>query len=86
MLRVFIQQLFLFLFPFLCYALWLWLSKRSNHPDRWSRGPIAWLTLAGLVLVIAGLVGMAMVDRAPEGTSYRPSEMRDGVFVPGRFE
>lgn len=86
MLRVILTQLLLFLLPFICYALWLWLSKRSRHPDSWSKGPIAWLTLAGLVLVISGLVGMAAFDKSPEGTSYRPSEMRDGVFVPGRFE
>ncbi|WP_428650788.1 DUF6111 family protein [Roseibium sp.] len=86
MLRIVFTQLLLFLIPFVCYGAWLWLSKKSRHPESWSRGPIAWLTLAGLALVIAGLVAMAQFDRAPEGTSYRPSEMRDGVFVPGRFE
>jgi len=86
MFRVFLAHLFLFFLPFFGYALWLWLSKKSNHPERWSKGPIAWLTLSGLVLVIAGLVGMATLTRSPDGANYIPSQMRDGVFVPGRYE
>ncbi|MFC6657498.1 hypothetical protein ACFQEX_19510 [Roseibium salinum] len=54
-------------------------QQRSKHPDSWTKGPIAWLTLAGLVLVIAGLVVMAVTDTSPEGKNFRPSEMRDGV-------
>lgn len=86
MFRVFLAHLFLFLLPFFGYALWLWLSKKSHHPDRWSKGPIAWLTLSGLVLVIAGLVGMASFKQSPEGANFIPSQMRDGEFVPGRYE
>ena len=86
MLRVVLTHLVLFLLPFFCYALWLWLTKRSKHPDRWAKGSLAWLTLTGLVFVISGFFVMATVNRGPEGTDYKPSEMRDGVFVPGRFE
>lgn len=86
MLRVFLTHLILFFLPFFCYALWLWVTKRNKHPDRWSKGPIAWLTLTGLVLVITGFVVMASITRGPEGTDYKPSQMKDGVFVPGRFE
>ena len=86
MVRVFLVHLVLFLLPFIGYAVWLWLSKRTNDPDRWAKRPVAWLTLAGLVLVSSGLVGMASFDHAPDGASWRPSEMRDGVFIPGRYE
>ncbi len=86
MMRVILTQLVLFLLPFLAYALWIWLSKRSRHPENWTRGPVAWLTLAGLLLVIVSFVFLDTFNQAPEGTQYRPSEMRDGVFVPGRFE
>ncbi|WP_367186862.1 DUF6111 family protein [Roseibium sp.] len=41
MLRVVLTHLVLFLMPFFCYALWLWLTKRSKHPDRWAKGPLA---------------------------------------------
>ncbi|WP_298812602.1 DUF6111 family protein [uncultured Roseibium sp.] len=86
MLRVFLTHLLLFLLPFFAYALWLWLSNKKDRPGNWSKGPIAWLTLTGLVLVVGGLVGMASYNQAPEGASWRPSEMRDGQFVPGRYE
>ncbi|MBN9673668.1 DUF6111 family protein [Roseibium aggregatum] len=86
MLRVFLAQLFLFLLPFLGYGLFLWLSAHRKQADMWTKGPLAWLTLAGLSLVIAGMVIMATVGRSDVEKSYRPSEIRDGVFVPGRFE
>jgi len=86
MLRIILTQLLLFLLPFVCYAAWLWLSKRGEDPERWSRGPVAWLTLAGLALTISGFVGVALLNKSPEGKEYRPAEFRDGVLVPGRFE
>ncbi len=86
MLRVALTHLILFLLPFFCYALWLWLTKRSQHPDRWAKGPLAWLTVTGLVFVIVGFLVMSTLNRGPEGTDYRPTQMKDGVFVPGGFE
>lgn len=86
MLRIILTQLFLFLLPFACYACYLWLSKKGDNPENWSRGPVAWLTVAGLFLTISGFVAVAQFNRAPEGTQYRPAEFRDGVLIPGRFE
>lgn len=86
MFRVVLTQLLLFFLPFCLYAVWLWASKRSNHPDHWSKGPVAWLTLSGVVLVIIGFIVMATLEDKSEGRDFRPSEMRDGVFVPGRYE
>ncbi|MEP3048249.1 MAG: DUF6111 family protein [Roseibium sp.] len=86
MLRIVLTQLFLFLLPFACYTAWLYLTKKNKEPDSWTRGPVAWLTLAGLALMISALVAVAFLGKSPEGTEYRPSEFRDGVFVPGRFE
>ena len=86
MLRVALTHLVLFLLPFFCYALWLWLTKRSKHPERWAKGPLAWLTVTGLAFVIVGFVVMSSLNRGPEGTDYRPTQMKDGVFVPGGFE
>lgn len=86
MLRVVLIQLFLFLLPFLCYGTWLWLTKKTGRDENWSRGPVGWLTLAGLGLVIAGLLATAIFNTSPEGTEYRPSSFKDGVFVPGGFE
>ncbi|WP_299472765.1 DUF6111 family protein [uncultured Roseibium sp.] len=86
MLRVALTHLVLFLLPFFCYAIWLWLTKRSKHPDRWAKGPLAWLTVTGLAFVIVGFLVMSTLNRGPEGSNYRPTQMKDGVFVPGGFE
>lgn len=86
MIRLLLVQFLLFLLPFACYAAWLWLSKKTGQDENWSRGPIAWLTLAGLLLAIAGVSANAIFNTSPEGMQYRPSTFQDGVFVPGRFE
>lgn len=86
MLRIVLTQLFLFLLPFACYTAWLYLTKKNKDPKSWTRGPVAWLTLAGLALAIVAMVAVAFLGKSPEGTEYIPSELRDGVFIPGRFE
>ncbi len=83
MFRVVLTQLLLFLLPFLCYFLWLRLQSR---PDGWGKGPVAWLSIAGIILVIASMAVFANLKQRPEGTEYRPSVMQDGVFVPGHYE
>ena len=86
MLRVILWQILLFLLPFFGYALWLWLNKKAHVSEHWRNGPMGWLTLAGVALVVVGLIVFATDRQAPEGKEYRPAEMRDGVFVPGRYE
>ncbi|ADZ69592.1 DUF6111 family protein [Polymorphum gilvum] len=86
MVRVIFTHLVLFLLPFAFYALWLWVSKKEQTSENWRKGPIAWLVIVGAVLVSISLGLMASFDKSPEGLEYRPAEIRDGVFVPGRFE
>jgi len=86
MIRVVLAHLLLFLLPFIGYAVWLWLTKKSQASENWQGKPMAWLSLAGLVIVVVSLVSLATFQRMPEGTEYRPSQMRDGVFVPGGYE
>lgn len=86
MLRVILTQILLFLLPFFGYALWLWLNKKAHASEHWRNGPMGWLTLAGIGFVLVGLAVFASYKQAPEGAEYRPSQMRDGVFIPGGFE
>ena len=86
MARVILTHMFLFLLPFLSYALWLWMRKRVQTAEDWKNGPMGWLSLAGIILVLIGLAVFASFDKAPEGTEYIPSRMENGVFIPGRFE
>lgn len=86
MFRVLISHLLLFLLPFVGYAFWLFVNKKTQTSENWRNGPTGWLALAGIAMVLVSLVGFASFHRMPEGKEYRPSEMRDGVFVPGRYE
>ncbi|GAA0775351.1 hypothetical protein E1180_12545 [Roseibium denhamense] len=85
MVRVFLTHIILFLLPFFCYALWLWLANKSKKPGNWAKGPVAWLTVAGLILVIGGLVTFG-ISAPPEDKEFIPSTIENGVFVPGRYE
>ena len=86
MLRVILADIVLFLLPFLAYALWLWLNNKAHTSEHWRRGPMGWLALSGIAMVIVSFIVFASLKTAPEGEEYRPAHMRDGVFVPGRYE
>lgn len=86
MIRVVFTHLLLLFLPFLAYGLWLWLNKKAQTKENWQEGPIGWLAVAGIAIVIVSLVLFANFKQAPEGLEYRPSQMQDGVFVPGGYE
>lgn len=48
--------------------------------------PFGWLTLAGLVLVIAGFLALSAFQDAPLERTYVPDQFKDGKLVPGHFE
>lgn len=86
MLRVVLTQLFLFSLPFLGYAIWLFVNKKAQTSENWRKGPLIWLVIGGFALAISGMVLLATFEVPPEGKIYRPSEFRDGEFIPGRYE
>ncbi|MEP0235715.1 DUF6111 family protein [Roseibium sp.] len=86
MFRVVLSHMILFLLPFVGYAVWLWIKKKSQTSENWKNGPMAWLTLAGILLVLVSLVIFATFKKMPDGTEYRPSRMENGVFIPGGYE
>ncbi|MTH98414.1 DUF6111 family protein [Roseibium sp. RKSG952] len=86
MIRVVLSHLLVFALPFIGYAIWLWANKKAQTRENWRSGPMPWLALTGLVLVLVSLGVFANFKRAPDGTEYRPSQMQDGVFVPGGYE
>lgn len=86
MLRVVLSHILLFFLPFLGYAFWLWLQKKEQTSEEWRKGPLRWLALAGVGLVLVSLGFFASYREAPDGAEYIPSHMENGVFVPGRYE
>jgi hypothetical protein len=85
MSRIVFQAL-LFLAPFVAYAVWLHFTGRGwRAPERWRGVPLAWLVAAGVALVAASLVALALTSGGSTRALYVPAHMKDGVFVPGRI-
>jgi hypothetical protein len=84
--RVLLDGLGLFAAPFLVYGLVLVLRQRYPFvAESWSRGSLAWLTLTGLVLVVAGLLLFGSFAGRYRG-AYVPAHIEDGRLVPGHIE
>jgi hypothetical protein len=85
MSRAFFEGLVLFLAPFLLFAIYLGLRRRNPFTRHAWDGNVPWLVLAGLLVVIAGIVYTGFVAERSTG-AYVPTHIKNGVLVPGHFE
>ncbi|MDB5559465.1 MAG: putative rane protein [Enterovirga sp.] len=84
MIRVILTEGLLFLLPFAAFALLLLLQRRRVLDiEHWS-GPVVWLAMAGLALVLASFLYKGFLADRPEG-GFEPTHMENGQLVPGRF-
>jgi hypothetical protein len=84
MWRAFVETALLFLTPFLAYALFHLLQQRWPFvSELWHGRILSRLTIAGLVLAIAGMVTLG-VTRTERG-AYVPAHVENGRLVPGEF-
>jgi len=84
MIRPILTEIGIFLIPFAVYALFL-AATRSGLFARssWPVYIVARLALVAIVLVIAGLIGMAHYSGAGPDAAYVPAHIDNGKFVPG---
>ena len=84
MIRPILTEIGIFLVPFAVYALFL-AATRSGLFARssWPIAVVARLVLAALVLVIAGLIGLAHYSGAAPDSTYIPAHIENGKLVPG---
>jgi uncharacterized RDD family membrane protein YckC len=85
MTRVVIENILLFLLPFLLWIGYAYLT-REERPDGTSilnEAPLAWLIAAGAVLVIATLVLFGSREGGTPGKPYEPPVLKDGKIEPG---
>ena len=92
MSRMFLQYVLPILVPFVIYGAWLALSRRKARPagadaaPEWREAPWTWLLIAGLGLLIASLVGLALQGGDPPGKTYVAPQFIEGEIVPARTE
>ncbi len=75
----------LFLLPFALYGLYIWYAQRRlEHDPKWRDAPLAWLSIAGLALVMLSFVAWRALEPVTKG-EYVPARIEDGRIVPGQI-
>jgi heme/copper-type cytochrome/quinol oxidase subunit 1 len=84
MTRAILQELVLFLLPFVAFALYLVIRRRN--PLLWSHwsNQSVWLVIAGLACVVVSLLTAGLLADRQTG-AYVPSHVENGRVVPGQF-
>ena len=85
MTRAVISEVLIFFVPFALFALFLVARKRNPFLRAAWAGNVSWLALAGLALVIAGLVYMGATSERRQGP-FVPTHLENGRVVPGQFQ
>ena len=85
MTRAVVQELLLFLLPFVLFAIYLIILRRN--PLVWSHwsSQSVWLTIAGLAIVVVSLVAAGLMADRQTG-AFEPTHLENGQVVPGRFK
>jgi hypothetical protein len=84
MIRPLLQEVLIFLIPFLIYVVYLVATRAGVlHPQSWPLMRVAWLTIVALVLAIVSLFLLADLSGAPPGSTYVPAHVEGGKLVPG---
>ena len=85
MIRPVLTEIGIFLIPFVVYALFLAAARYGLFvQSSWPITIVARLILVALVLVIAGLIGLAHFSGAAPNSTYIPAHIENGRLVPGR--
>lgn len=83
MIRLVIDGILIFLIPFAAYAGYQAFAERDPKAAlRISKGPLVWLTMAGLILCIATII-VTEFRSEPHTAGYRPAVWKDGKLIEG---
>ena len=86
MIRIFVENLVLFLLPAAVYFAYMYLA-RDEHGNRttstMSEAPLLWLFGAGALLLLATLLIFGSTQGGKPGQSYEPAILKDGKIEPG---
>jgi hypothetical protein len=86
MIRIVIENILLFLLPTVVYVIYVAATRGDSRKGIFDEAPLAWLMLAGSVLVLAVLATYGSDTRGKPGQVYIPPTMKDGRIEPGRIE
>ncbi|KAA2236404.1 DUF6111 family protein [Salinarimonas soli] len=84
MTRIALGEALLFLAPFLLFAGYLVIRRRSPFQVAAWEGSVSWLVVAGLALAVGAFVVTGITAERETG-AYVPSHLENGQVVPGQF-
>lgn len=86
MWRIVLDAVLIFLIPFAIFAMWQSYAQRDPKAAlRLERGPAAWLTIAGLVLVIGSVFLWELTAEKHTG-GYSRAVWKDGKLIPAEVK
>jgi heme A synthase len=89
MSRVFLEYLLPLLLPSGAFVAYVVITRKTNAADmeqRLREGPWFWLIISGFVLAVAVLFVTGLTEGYDADSTYTPSRMENGRFVPGEFK
>lgn len=88
MLRVVLLELVMFLLPFFIYGIYVYWFRQAEPGEGgiWADAPLAWLAVAGIVLMLIAITLLIQFTGDRPGGVYVPPRFEDGVLKPGHFE
>lgn len=86
MWRLYLDGFLIFLVPFALYSSWrAWAERDPKAALRYTRGPVAWLSLAGLILVVGSVV-ISELRETPHTGGYQRAIWKDGRLIPAEVK
>lgn len=87
MIRLVIENILLFLLPTIVYVIYVAATRDDQHKGLLDEAPLAWLMLAGTVLVVVVLAVFGSDEQGGRpGQAYTPPSMKDGRIEPGQIK
>ena len=86
MIRIVIENVVLFLLPTLLYVIYIAATRKDNSKGLFDGAPLAWLLLAGSLLMVGVLALYGSNTNGKPNQAYVPPSMKDGKIEQGRFK
>ena len=86
MIRLVIENILLFLLPTAVYVIFVAVTRSDNKQAVLDGAPLAWLMLAGTLVVVIVLTAFGSNTGGKPGQAYVPPSMKDGHIEPGRIQ
>jgi Family of unknown function (DUF6111) len=85
MIRIFIENLLLFLAPTLIYLAYVLVRRHlsGGQSEVWNDAPLLWLFVAGVLLMVSTLIIFGSTSGWQPGQAYQPPVYKDGKIEPG---